>query len=140
MAAAIELSKSCPPSASAFSVGAILVSADGEQLADGYSRESDPHVHAEESVLNKLSGHVDLMGAIMYSSVEPCTIRKSRPRPCTQLIISAGISRVVFAWREPALLVANCTGAEDLAVAGIDVVEISELSSLVAEVNRHLLA
>ena len=46
--AAIELSRRCPPSASAFSVGAIVVGADGVLLGQGYSRELDPANHAEE--------------------------------------------------------------------------------------------
>jgi len=52
---AIELSRRCPPSPSAFSVGAILVAADGAILATGYSREHDPHDHAEEAALAKLA-------------------------------------------------------------------------------------
>lgn len=54
MERAIELSRKCPPAEGAFSVGAIIVSADGEELATGYSRETDAHVHAEESALAKL--------------------------------------------------------------------------------------
>ena len=35
-----------------------------------------------------------------------------RPRTCTQLIIASGIGRVVIAWREPSLFVADCQGYE----------------------------
>jgi pyrimidine deaminase RibD-like protein len=54
MRAAIDLSRRCPPSTTAFSVGAIIVSADGEEIASGYSRQSDPHDHAEQAALAKL--------------------------------------------------------------------------------------
>lgn len=54
MERAIELSRKCPPAEGAFSVGAIIVGADGRELAHGYSRETDAHVHAEESALAKL--------------------------------------------------------------------------------------
>ncbi len=51
---AIELSRRCPPSATAFAVGAVVVAADGSLLATGYSREGSPHDHAEEAALAKL--------------------------------------------------------------------------------------
>ena len=53
---AIELSRRCPPSDTAFSVGAVLVEAGGAVLATGFSRESDPHDHAEEAALAKAAG------------------------------------------------------------------------------------
>lgn len=139
LAEAIDLSRRCPPSAGAFSVGAVVVGADGERLASGHSREDDPHAHAEESALGKLAGEPRLAGATLYSSLEPCSVRRSRPRTCTELIVAAGIARVVFAWREPSVLVAECRGAEELAEAGIEVRELPELRSAVIEVNRHLL-
>lgn len=140
LAAAIDLSRRCPPSNTAYSVGAIIVDADGRQVAAGYSRENhDAHVHAEESALAKLPPGTDLSEATLYSSLEPCTVRASRPRTCTQLVIDAGVGRVVFAWREPSVLVADCRGAEDLTLAGVEVVEIPEMSGSVVDANRHLL-
>ncbi|MGH8905670.1 MAG: deaminase [Egibacteraceae bacterium] len=133
---AVELSRGCPPSATAFSVGAIILSAGGEVLATGYSREGDPRDHAEEAALAKIAG-IRLAGATIYSSLEPCSARASRPRSCTDLILAAGIARVVFAWREPAIFV-DCAGAETLREAGVEVVEIADLADLVREVNAHL--
>ena len=136
---AIELSRRCPPSGTAFSVGAIVVSDDGAELATGYSRETDDRVHAEEAALAKLDPDDErLAGATIYSSLEPCSARKSRPRTCTQLILAAGLARVVFAWREPATFVADARGAEILAAAGVTVVELTELADAVRAVNRHL--
>src|SRR5689334_5999801 len=107
--AAIELARKCPPSTTAFSVGAIVVDREGRELSRGYSRETDPHVHAEEAALAKLNmmNGADLTGATIYTTLEPCSERRSRPRTCTQLIIEAGIPRVVIAWREPSLFVAD---------------------------------
>ena len=51
---AVELSRLCPPSESAFSVGAVVVAEDGEVLATGFSREQEEHDHAEEVALRKL--------------------------------------------------------------------------------------
>ena len=45
--AAIELSYQCPPTDSAFNVGAIVVDEHGTELARGYSRETDAKVHAD---------------------------------------------------------------------------------------------
>ncbi|MEU7883480.1 deaminase [Microbispora bryophytorum] len=134
--AAIELARKCPPSTSAFSVGAIIVGSGGMELSRGYSRETDPHVHAEEAALAKL-GVVDkarLAGSTMYSTLEPCSERRSRPRTCTQLTIEAGIPRVVIAWREPNLFVADCQGVELLASHGVEVLEVSDLAALASAV------
>jgi diaminohydroxyphosphoribosylaminopyrimidine deaminase / 5-amino-6-(5-phosphoribosylamino)uracil reductase len=139
LTAAIELSRNCPPSAGAYSVGAVIVDADGRELACGWSRETDAHVHAEESALAKLAADDPrLRSATIYSSLEPCSARKSRPLSCTRLILAAGIPRVVFAWREPSLFVADARGAELLADAGVTVVELPDLAPLVREVNSHL--
>ena len=111
LAQAIELSRRCPPSRSAFAVGAVIVAADGSVLATGYSREGSPHDHAEEAALAKLASAdppggtagsglaqggvagselaqrgaagpgLGLPGVTLYSSLEPCASRASRPRP-----------------------------------------------------------
>jgi diaminohydroxyphosphoribosylaminopyrimidine deaminase / 5-amino-6-(5-phosphoribosylamino)uracil reductase len=139
LAEAIALSRLCPPSTTAYAVGAVVVDPEGGELARGYSRETDPYDHAEESALAKLSGSlVDLTGATLYSSLEPCTARRSRTRTCTELIIAAGLRRVVFALREPPVL-AECHGVELLEAAGVEVVEIDDLGDLVRAVNRELI-
>ncbi len=140
MRLAVELAWLCPPSETAYSVGAVIVRADGSELSRGYSREGgDPVVHAEESALRKLAdGDPRLAGATIYSTLEPCSQRLSRPRTCTQLIIAAGIRRVVIAWREPSFFVADCQGAELLAQAGLDVTEMLSFADQAAAPNRHL--
>jgi pyrimidine deaminase RibD-like protein len=158
MELAIELAWRCPPSQEAYSVGAVIVGADGAELARGFSREgADSHVHAEEAALGKLvPGDPRLAGATVYSTLEPCSWRKSRPRSCTELILAtraagaagvtensarpanAGVGRVVIAWREPSLFVADCQGAELLAQAGLEVVELPELAGLAKAPNHHL--
>ena len=136
LADAIALGDKCPPSTT-FRVGAVIVDADGAVLSTGYSGESDPHDHAEEAALAKL-GFPQLPGATMYTSLEPCSSRASRPRSCTALILASGIPRVVFAWREPAVFV-DCVGAETLTAAGVTVVELPELAPAVRATNAHLL-
>ena len=88
--AAIELSRLCPPSPTAYAVGAIIVGRDGAEVSRGHSRDRTPVVHAEESALARLEGtDVDLSGATIYASMEPCSTRRSGPRTCTELIIAA---------------------------------------------------
>jgi diaminohydroxyphosphoribosylaminopyrimidine deaminase / 5-amino-6-(5-phosphoribosylamino)uracil reductase len=142
MRLAVALARRCPPSDTAFSVGAVIVDADGAELSRGFSREGgDPLVHAEESALGKLSpGDPRLAGATIYSTLEPCSQRKSRPRTCTELIIAAGLRRVVIAWREPPLFVADCQGYELLSRAGLTVTELPEFAAAAAAPNRHLIS
>jgi diaminohydroxyphosphoribosylaminopyrimidine deaminase/5-amino-6-(5-phosphoribosylamino)uracil reductase len=140
LSTAVDLAWRCPPSPTAFNVGALIVDADDRELARGWSRDTDEAVHAEESALLRLgTDHPRLAGATIYSSLEPCSIRRSRPATCTQLIIASGIRRVVFAWREPALLVEDCQGVEQLLGAGIEVIEFPEFAGLVQAANAHLL-
>lgn len=137
---AIDLSRLCPPSQTAFSVGAVIVDVGGNEISWGYSRESYPHFHAEETALAKLSSNDPrLGGATLYSSLEPCAKRHSRPQTCTQLILAAGIARVVIAWREPDLFVIGSQGTELLCQAGREVVELSEYAEPARAVNVHLL-
>jgi diaminohydroxyphosphoribosylaminopyrimidine deaminase/5-amino-6-(5-phosphoribosylamino)uracil reductase len=149
LAYAVELARRCPPSVTAFSVGAVIlagdpgVTGDGSVLATGYSREEEPHDHAEEVALRRIGAGrppVSLATATLYSSLEPCSARASRPRTCTELILAAGVGRVVFAWREPSVFV-DCRGAQMLAAAGVEVVELPEpeLVAAVRSVNAHLL-
>ncbi len=166
---AIALSRLCPPSSSAFAVGAVVVAGDGTVLATGYSRERSPHDHAEEIALAKLdpaepgwggaagselaergvagselaergaAGSVQAEpGATIYSSLEPCRVRSSRPRPCAELIIEAGLRRVVIAWLEPPLFAAG-GGAALLRAAGVTVVEIGDLAAEARAVNAGVL-
>ncbi|HYB48382.1 MAG TPA: dCMP deaminase, partial [Streptosporangiaceae bacterium] len=75
---AVELSRLCPPSESAFSVGAVIVAEDGEVLATGFSREQEDHDHAEEVALRKLEPKDPrLRHATLYSSLVPCGARAS---------------------------------------------------------------
>jgi 5-amino-6-(5-phosphoribosylamino)uracil reductase len=139
LAQAIDLSRRCPPSPSAFAVGAVVVAADGTVLATGYSRETSPYDHAEEAALAKLGpGDPRLGGATLYSSLEPCRARASRPTPCAELIIGAGLRRVVVAWLEPPVF-APGGGAALLREAGISVVEIPGLAAEARAVNAAVL-
>lgn len=139
MRKAIGLARRCPPSEAAYSVGAVIVAEDGTELSTGYSRETDRQVHAEEAALAKLArDDPRLKTATMYSTLEPCSQRASRPKPCAQLVLDAGIPRVVIAWREPSLFVENRAGVELLERHGVTVIELSDLADEAMAPNAHL--
>ncbi|WP_232662485.1 dCMP deaminase [Pseudonocardia sp. TRM90224] len=139
LARAVALAERCPPSETAFSVGALVVGPDGAVLADGWSRRRGGSEHAEESALADLGdGWQAPAGTTVYSSLEPCSRRASRPLTCTQLILAAGVTRVVFAWREPPTFVEGA-GAELLHAAGVEVVELPAFADAARKPNRHLL-
>jgi len=136
---AINLSRRCPKSETSFAVGAVIVSESGTFVADGYSLEDGASRHAEEVAIDKaVRAGRSLSGTTLYSSLEPCSVRKSGKVPCTEHIIAAGISRVVFALHEPDLFV-DCQGAERLRDAGIEIRHVPSLAQQVREVNSHLL-
>jgi len=138
--AAIEMSRRCPATDSAFCVGAILVSESGQVIAQRYSRQSDPQDHAEEAALaDAASSGADLRGATLYSSLEPCLRRVSRPASCAQLILHSGVRRVVYAWREPPIFQPG-GGAAWLEEHGITVIELPDLAPAAESVNRTVLA
>jgi len=133
---AIELSRNCPPSEKAFSVGAMIISSSNDFITSGYSRERPGNMHAEETAIKKaIEQGVDLSGSTIYTSLEPCSPRLSGKTSCTDLIINSQIKRVVFALHEPPLFVI-CNGAERLKEHSIAVIVIDELAKLVEEINK----
>ena len=99
-------------------------------------------VHAEESALGKLCpGEPRLAGATIYSTLEPCSYRQSRPRTCTELIITAGLRRVVSSpGGSLACSYADCPGLRGAARRGgaRRSTELPELAAAAAAPNRHL--
>jgi len=114
-----------------------LAAASGERSSAAALNHTPP-VPARKSALAKLAGDPRLAGSVIYSTLEPCSQRKSRPRTCTELIIAAGLARVVIAWREPDLFVADGQGQELLTQAGLTVAELPEFAADAAAPNQRL--
>jgi diaminohydroxyphosphoribosylaminopyrimidine deaminase / 5-amino-6-(5-phosphoribosylamino)uracil reductase len=138
MSRAVDLAHRSPRSAAAFAVGAVIVDAAGVEIAHGWSRDTDPLVHAEESALLRAAGRPELLRATLYSTLEPCSKRTHRPdATCTALILAAGIPRVVIAWREPDTFV-TCEGVALLTEGGVEVVDLPGFAAQARRVNAHL--
>jgi tRNA(adenine34) deaminase len=80
-------------------VGAVVVR-DGELLGEGWNQvisAQDPTAHAEIVALREAArsaGNYRLPGAILYVTLEPCTM-------CAGAMIHARIAELVFGAREP---------------------------------------
>jgi len=99
-------------------VGAVLVSAEGKVVGKG-THAYDGIKHAE--VLAIEAAGEKARDGTLYLNLEPCS-HLGRTGPCVDVIIAAGIRRVVFAMRDPNPLVAG-RGAERLLAAGVEVQE-----------------
>lgn len=81
-------------------VGAVLVSATGELLGEGWNRnitDRDPSAHAEIVAIREAGrrlGNHRLLGTTLYVTLEPCAM-------CAMAIVHARIARVVFGAFDP---------------------------------------
>lgn len=75
-------------------VGAVVVK-DGKVLATGYRGENGKGDHAEYSAMQKMN-KADLEGCTVYTTLEPCSIRKLPKTPCTNHLIDSKVKRVVY--------------------------------------------
>jgi len=94
-------------------VGAVIVR-DGELLATGFHHACGSH-HAEVDALLKVDS---AKGATIYVTLEPCAAVGKTPA-CSNAILEAGISRVVFASSDPNPAMAG--GGTLLQKAGLEV-------------------
>lgn len=137
MRMAVEQSRRSRPCATAYRVGAVIVTAKGEVFA-GYTHESRPTSHAEQEAADKaLKAGAELRGAIIYSSMEPCTSRRSEPESCSQMIVRHGFARAVFALFEPDCL-AHCQGAAYLRSCGVRVDVMPCFAGEASRINSHI--
>lgn len=81
-------------------VGAVLVGADGQVLAEGHNltiANSDPSAHAEMQVLREAGrklGNYRLLDTTLYVTLEPCAM-------CAMALVHARVKRLVFAASDP---------------------------------------
>ena len=97
-------------------VSAAIYSTDGNFISDGFHNRKLSPDHAEVVAIKKAGASA--RGATIVVSLEPCAHTGTTP-PCTQAIIDAGISKVIYAVKDPNPVAMG--GAEKLAAAGIEV-------------------
>lgn len=108
MARAIELARSAAARGNQ-PYGSVVV-LDGEIVAEGENRvatDLDPTAHAETVAIRaacRALGRVDLAGATVYASGEPCWL-------CSTVIRTVGVSRVLYARTAPAGSTGGATSA-----------------------------
>jgi len=116
-------------------VGCVIVR-DGDVLAEGHTQPTG-FAHAEAHALHHAQQQgVDVRGATVYVSLEPCS-HHGRTPPCADALITAGIARVVVAIEDPNPLVAG-QGLAKLRAAGITI-ELGVLAEEAREMNRGFL-
>ena len=100
-------------------VGAVLVK-DSVIIGEGaHYAWGEPH--AEVMALRASKGVAP--GATLYVSLEPCC-HTGRTPPCTQAILAAGITRVIYGYQDPNPLVAG-QGHRQLAESGVETLQLS---------------
>ena len=96
-------------------VGCVLVK-DGQVIGEGWHvRAGEPH--AEVNALTAAGDNA--RGATAYVSLEPCS-HTGRTGPCSQALVDAGVSRVVYAMEDPNPLVSG-RGIDIMRAGGIQV-------------------
>ena len=99
-------------------VGAVIIDYAVTVIGEGFHDRMKSNDHAE--VVAIANATKNLTGATIIVTLEPCN-HSGSTGPCTQAIIDAGISTVVFAVNDPNSVASG--GVDTLRYAGIKVVE-----------------
>ena len=117
-------------------VGAVLVESGptGEIVGRGWTQKGG-RPHAERIALEQACDRAE--GATLYVTLEPC-VHHGRTPPCSEAIVEAGVSRVVYALEDPDPRVRG-RGRDALKRAGIVVEKLSGVSDVNWPAHGHVL-
>jgi diaminohydroxyphosphoribosylaminopyrimidine deaminase/5-amino-6-(5-phosphoribosylamino)uracil reductase len=115
-------------------VGCVIVRS-GEVIGEA-ATAAGGRPHAEEQALAAAGARA--RGATAYVTLEPCGARSSGGRSCSELLLAAGVRRVVVSCEDPSPL-ASGQGAERLQAGGV-IVEVGLLETEAAPLYGDWLA
>lgn len=116
---ALELARRGPAHGPNPRVGCVLLGRDDRMLGEGWHQGAGtPHAEAAALAAARAAG-ADVAGATAVVTLEPCR-HTGRTGPCADLLVAAGVRRVVVGTGDPNPVAAG--GADALRAAGVDVV------------------
>jgi pyrimidine deaminase RibD-like protein len=81
-------------------VGAVIATSEGHIIAEGFRGQSTPGNHAEQEALLTVNRNDVVSGAVVYSTLEPCTVR-GKQEPCCSRLLERSIAEVVIGILDP---------------------------------------
>jgi pyrimidine deaminase RibD-like protein len=119
-------------------VGVVIVK-DGKELAVAYRGELSQGDHAEFTAMEKKLADVEIAGATVYTTLEPCTSRNHPKVPCAVRLNERKVKRVVIGMHDPNPKITG-KGFQKLREANITVdVFPPDLMSKIEEMNREFI-
>ncbi|KAK1972032.1 cytidine deaminase-like protein [Colletotrichum sublineola] len=144
---ALSLAERSPPKPTNYRVGAVLVNpANNSVVSTGYTLELPGNTHAEQCCFIKLAeqygvAEEDLCSVVkkplvLYTTMEPCSVRLSGNMPCIKRILQLRplIKAVYVGVQEPEKFVRDNTGRGALERAGINFVHVKGLEGEILKV------
>lgn len=118
-------------------VGVVVVK-NGTELESGCRGETGKGDHAEYGVMEKKIGDDHpLVGATVYTTLEPCTTRKHPKVPCAERLVERRVARVFIGMLDPNPEIRG-NGVQQLQKGGIEVqLYEKKYADLVLEMNRE---
>ncbi|MCB9232613.1 MAG: hypothetical protein H6581_13160 [Bacteroidia bacterium] len=101
-------------------VGAVLVDRDGAYFDKAHRGEFRAGDHGEYTLLERKHPGEDLTGFTLYTTLEPCVMRKFPKKGCYKRAINARIGKVVIGHEDPDPTVAG-DGIKLLENAGVEI-------------------
>lgn len=144
---ALSLATKSPPKPTNYRVGALLVDASVNAiLSTGYTMELPGNTHAEQCCFEKLAAQYSIEASqlanvlpeqvVLYTTMEPCSMRLSGNLPCVDRILGIGskIKIVYVGVEEPEKFVSENSGRKKLEQAGVKFEHIGGLEKEIFEV------
>lgn len=118
-------------------VGALAVDRDGHLIAEAFRGEHDDGDHAEWVLIKKARAEgLNLEGATLYTTLEPCTSRNPPKIPCADRLIEEGVAVVFVGMLDPDGRIRE-RGWKQLRDARVKVLDFdAELRGQLEELNR----